>query len=48
MPSSEVDSYVDKMKSNYDSDEKWQSALEQAGMTEDEYRSEIELQLKAK
>ncbi len=36
------------MKSNYDSDEKWQSALEQAGMTEDEYRSEIELQLKAK
>ena len=46
--SSEVDSYVDKMKSNYDSDEKWQSALEQAGMTEDEYRSEIELQLKAK
>ena len=47
--SSEVDSYVDKMKSNYDSDEKWQSALEQAGMTEDEYRSEnLELQLKAK
>ena len=46
--SSEIDSYVDKMKSNYDSDEKWQSALEQAGMTEDEYRSEIELQLKAK
>lgn len=46
--SSEVDSYVDKMKSNYDSDDKWQSALEQAGMTEDEYRSEIELQLKAK
>ncbi len=46
--SSEVDSYVEKMKANYDSDEKWQSALEQAGMTEDEYRSEIELQLKAK
>lgn len=46
--SSEVDSYVDKMKANYDSDDKWQAALEQAGMTEDEYRSEIELQLKAK
>ena len=41
--STEVDSYVDKMKSNDDSDEKWQSALEQAGMTEDGYRSEIEL-----
>ena len=46
--SSEVDSYVEKTKSNYDTDEKWQSALTQAGMTEDEYRSEIELQLKAK
>lgn len=46
--SSEIDSYVDKMKANYDSDEKWQDALSQAGMTEDEYRSEIELQLKAK
>lgn len=46
--SSEIDSYVDKMKDNYDSDEKWQSALEQAGMTEDDYRAELELQLKAK
>ena len=46
--SSEVDSYVDKMKANYDSDDKWRAALERAGMTEDEYRSEIELQLKAK
>ena len=44
--SSEIDSYVEKMKANYDSDEKWQSALESAGMTEEEYRSEIELQLK--
>lgn len=46
--SSEIDSYVQKMKDNYDSDEKWQSALEQAGMTEDDYRAELELQLKAK
>ncbi len=46
--SSEIDSYVEKMKANYDSDEKWQSALEQAGMTEDDYRAELELQLKAK
>ncbi|WP_080801027.1 peptidylprolyl isomerase [Arabiibacter massiliensis] len=44
----EVDGYVNQMKQNYDSDEKWQAALEQAGMTEDEYRSEIELQVKAK
>ena len=44
--SAEVDGYVDQMKQNYDTDEKWQEALTQAGMTEDEYRSEIELQLK--
>ncbi len=46
--SAEIDSYVDKMKANYDSDEKWQEALTSAGMTEQEYRDEIELQLKAK
>lgn len=46
--SSEVDSYVDSMKQNYEDDEAWQEALTAAGMTEDEYRSEIELQLKAK
>ena len=46
--SSEIDSYVDKMKANYDSDEKWQEALSQAGMTEQEYRDELDLQLKAK
>lgn len=46
--SSEVDSYVQSMKENYDDDEAWQEALSAAGMTEDEYRSEIELQLKAK
>lgn len=44
--SSEVDGYVDQMKQNYDTDEKWQTALQQAGMTEEEYRAEIELQLK--
>lgn len=44
--SSEVDSSMDTMKGYYDSDEKWQSALEQAGWTEDAYRTEIELSLK--
>ena len=43
--SSEIDSYVEQTKSNYDDDEKWQTALDQAGMTEDDYRQEIELQL---
>lgn len=38
---SEVDSYVDQMKANYDSDDAWKSALEQAGFTEDEYREMI-------
>ena len=40
-----VQGYVDSMKSNYDSDEKWQEALAGAGMTEDEYRQEIARQL---
>lgn len=43
---SEVDSSLETMKGYYDSDEKWQSALEQAGWTEDAYRAEIELSLK--
>lgn len=43
---SEVDSSLETMKGYYDSDEKWQSALEQAGWTEDAYRTEIELSLK--
>ena len=38
---SELDEYVDKMKANYDDDEKWKSALEQAGFTEDDYREMI-------
>lgn len=45
--SSEIDPYVEKTKANYSSDEQWQAALSQAGMTEDEYRSELELQLKS-
>ena len=44
--SAEVDGYVDQMKQNYDTDEKWQAALDQAGMTEDSYRAEIEQKLK--
>lgn len=40
-----IDEYVDKIKSNYSSDEAWQSALEQVGMTEQEYRDSIELAL---
>ncbi len=40
--SSEVDKYVDEMKANFDSDEKWAEALKQAGFTEEEYRTNIE------
>lgn len=46
--SSEIDAYVEKTKENYDTDEKWQAALEQVGLTEQEYRDELELQLKSK
>jgi foldase protein PrsA len=41
----EVNQYVESMKSNYDSDEAWQSALEAVGLTEDQYRENIELSL---
>ena len=44
--SSEIDEQIDKVKANYDTDEKWQAALDQAGMTEDSYRAEIEQKLK--
>lgn len=44
--SSEIDDSVNQMKQYYDTDEKWQSALEQAGMTEESYRDEIDLKLK--
>lgn len=40
-----IDSYVDRMRSQYDSDEAWQNALSQTGMTEDEYRDSIRLAL---
>ena len=33
----EVQSYVDQMKQNYASDDKWNEALQAVGMTEDEY-----------
>lgn len=42
---SEVDQYVESMRSNYDSDEAWANALQSVGMTEDEYRENIELSL---
>ena len=38
---SEIDSYVESMRANFDSDEKWAEALEQAGFTEDAYRESI-------
>lgn len=44
----EIDGYVEKTKENYDSDEKWQSALDQAGMDEQDYRDELKIQLKSK
>lgn len=40
-----VQSYVDQMKSNYNDDAAWQAALASAGVTEDEYRENIELSL---
>lgn len=40
--SSEVDEYVESMKANYDDDDAWNTALEQAGFTEDSYRKVIE------
>lgn len=43
--SDEVNQYIDSMRSNYDSDEAWANALEAVGMTEDEYRENIELSL---
>lgn len=45
VPDTEIDEYVDQMKSYYESDEKWQEALESAGFTEDEYREEVRISL---
>lgn len=41
----EVDGYVEQMKSNYDSDDAWNEALSSAGLSEDQYRDNIELSL---
>lgn len=41
----EVDQYVEAMRGHYDSDDAWAEALEAVGMTEDEYRDNIELSL---
>ncbi|MDO4890055.1 MAG: SurA N-terminal domain-containing protein, partial [Coriobacteriaceae bacterium] len=37
----EVDAVVESMRSNYDSDEAWQSALSSAGLTEESYRENV-------
>lgn len=42
---SEVDDYVNQMKNNYDGDEAWAKALEQAGLTESDYREMIKQSL---
>lgn len=42
---SEIDGYVQKMRDNYDSDEAWQEALDAVGVTEEEYRDNIDIQL---
>ncbi len=42
---SEVDEYVNSIKSSFEDDAAWEEALESAGMTEDEYREAIELAL---
>lgn len=41
----EVNEYVDAMKGHYDSDQAWADALTSVGLTEDEYRENIELSL---
>lgn len=43
--SDEVNQYVETMRGHYDSDEAWATALEAVGLTEDEYRENIELSL---
>lgn len=41
----EVNDYVEAMKGHYDSDQAWADALAAVGLTEDEYRENIELSL---
>ena len=43
--SATIDSYVEQMKANYSDDSAWQTALENAGMTVQEYRDRIEYSL---
>ena len=43
--STEVDTYVEQMKANFDDDAAWQEALTQAGFTEEEYRESIKTSL---
>ena len=38
----EVDTYIDSMKANFQDDAAWKEALEQAGFTEESYRESIE------
>lgn len=42
---SEVDAQVESMRSNFNTDEEWQNALESIGVNEDEYREQLELSL---
>ena len=42
---SEVDTYVQSMKANFNDDAAWKKALEEAGFTEDSYRESIESSL---
>ena len=43
--SSEIDDYVNQMSSRYESPEKWHEALDEVGMTEEDYREKIEVSL---
>ena len=42
----QIQAQIDMMKANYDSDDAWKAALEQAGITEEEYREAIDEGLK--
>ena len=43
--SATIDEYVNQMKSNYSDDAAWQTALTNAGLTEEKYRENIEYAL---
>ncbi len=44
--SSDVDSEINNVKSNYDSDDAWKKALSSAGLSEDQYRESVEASLR--